>query len=291
MDIRKRKGYPRSFFHVMNRGARKVSIFADGVDRKIFRGLLARFAEKYDVPILGWCLMPNHYHLQPDTDGTSLSEMMRDLDATYARSFNERHGSEGCLFQGPFKSMLIQEMDGLAYVNRYLHLNPVDLHQSPGEYAWSSCRVYLGVEAQPPWMALEPVMSAIRKPGMSDAESYAYYLQAGLTGRRKKTRPHNDEIGDFYSEWIRHLEEKVIEETVGMEDLFRLLSLSTLVTWVAHCAYEVPAQYLAEFYEYAGAATVRSICSRVQRRLDEDPALRAALGSLHGVHVPPTRKR
>src|SRR5205085_8010509 len=113
----------------MNRGARKVSIFADQTDRNTFRNLLGCFAEKHSVKILAWCLMPNHYHLQPDYEGTPLSLMMRDLNRTYARRFNERHGTTGCLFQGPFKSMLIRDLDGLAYVNRYIHLNLVDLGQ------------------------------------------------------------------------------------------------------------------------------------------------------------------
>src|SRR6185503_17539781 len=99
---------------------------------KIFRGLLGRFAQDYSVKILAWCLMPNHYHLQPDSEGTPLSHMMRDLDATYARSFNARHGTVGCLFQGPFKSIHIRDSEGLTYVNRYIHLNPVDIHQAPG---------------------------------------------------------------------------------------------------------------------------------------------------------------
>ncbi|RPH40573.1 MAG: hypothetical protein EHM91_10960, partial [Planctomycetota bacterium] len=134
IEVRKRVGLPRGWFHVMNRGARKVSIFADEDDRAIFRGLMARFADRYSVKILGWCLMPNHYHIQPECEGTPLTQMMRDLDGTYARVFNGRHGTTGCLFQGPFKSMLIRDREGLAYVNSYIHLNPLDNGQSQASY-------------------------------------------------------------------------------------------------------------------------------------------------------------
>ena len=97
MDIRRhRMELPRGYFHIYNRGARKVSIFADQADRRIFVSLLGRFATKYEIGVLAWCLMPNHYHLEADTDGPRLCGMMRDLDGNYARSFNERHDTSGC---------------------------------------------------------------------------------------------------------------------------------------------------------------------------------------------------
>lgn len=280
MELRRRIGYPRSYFHVMNRGARKVSIFADQDDRKLFRGLLGRFAEKHAVKILAWCLMPNHYHLQPDCEGTPLSLMMRDLDRTYARAFNERHGTTGCLFQGPFKSMVLQDADGLAYVNRYIHLNPVDIGQPPDHYRWSSCGSYLGVEPVPSWMDLDPVMKMIHTPDRSDAESYAYYLSEGLA--RKKRRPKKklkNEIGDFYHDWILHLEEKCIERLIGREDSLGKVSLTTLVCWLAHRVYDIPAQIVASFYGYASSATVRANCSRLNERLEQDLEFREALES------------
>jgi len=286
IQVRRRIGLPKSWFHVMNRGARKVSIFADEVDRNIFRGLLGRFAEKYSVKVLAWCLMPNHYHIQPDCEGTPLSLMMRDLDGTYARVFNARHGTTGCLFQGPFKSMLIRDPDGLAYVNRYIHLNPLDLGQPPASYCWSSCGAYLGIANVPSWMDLEPVRQVLRIPGRSDAESYASYLRQRR--QRRKVRKRQDPVGDFYTEWIRRLEERCIEKLVGREDALRRISAATLTTWIAHRMDGLPAGIIASFFGYASAATVRAICGRIQQRLTEDPAFADALGS---VTISATQKR
>lgn len=275
MEVRRRIGYPRSYFHVMNRGARKVSIYADEEDRAIFRSLLGHYAEKHSVKLLAWCLMPNHYHLQPDCEGTPLSLMMRDLDRSYARSFNGRHGTTGCLFQGPFKSMVIRDLEGLAYVNRYIHMNPVDIGQSPASYRWSSCSLYLGASDVPSWIDLGPVSQAVRLPDLSDPESYAHYLQAGLVKRKKKRRAA-DPVKDFYTEWIRHLEERCIERLQG-EKALALLSISSLVTWVAHRIHEVPAAAIASYYGLGSEAAVRVACVRFQERLDEDPSLRQAL--------------
>lgn len=279
MEIRRRIGLDRSYLHVMNRGARKVSIFADEGDRRMFRSLLGRFASNYSVNILAWCLMPNHYHIESDSEGTPLSRMMHDLDGTYARAFNRRHDTTGCLFQGPFKSMLIRDEEGLAYVNRYIHLNPIDLGQAPGSYPWSSCAAYLGVAEIPPWMDLEPVSAWLRTSGQSDGESYLEYLKRGLLKPRKK-RTHADPVGDFHTEWIRHLEERLVEAMTGRDDVLSGTSLSTIVTWMAQRTYGIPAKVVADFYGYASAATVRAVSGRVQKRLIEDPNFRIALESV-----------
>lgn len=268
IQVRKRVGLPKSWFHVMNRGARKVSIFADEDDRVIFRGLMAKFAERYSVKILGWCLMPNHYHIQPECEGTSLSNMMRDLDGTYARVFNGRHGTAGCLFQGPFKSMLIRDRVGLAYVNRYIHLNPLDLGESPAAYRWSSCGTYLGLQPVPSWMDLEPVLQQLRTPGLSDAESYSFYLSRR---RRRKAKRRQDPVGDFYAEWIRHLEERCIEKTLGQEEILGPVTTASLVGWIAQRAYGIPSETIAMFFGQSSPGAVRAATVRVQQRIEEDP--------------------
>jgi REP element-mobilizing transposase RayT len=287
IEVRRRIGHPKGWFHVMNRGARKVSIFADEADRTIFRSLLGRFAAKHSVKILAWCFMPNHYHLQPESEGTPLSNMMRDLDGNYARSFNERHGTKGCLFQGPFKSMLIRDREGLVYVNRYIHMNPIDIGQSPEGYRWSSCNAYLGLAPVPSWMDLEPVQQCLRKPERSDAESYAFYLEERRS-RPRKIRKRPDPVGDFYTEWIRHLEEKCIERLVGCEDSLGRVTTTTVVTWLAHRVYGVPAEVIAAFFGYGSPATVRAVTGRVQQRIVQDPAFREAIQS---VTIPATQKR
>jgi REP element-mobilizing transposase RayT len=266
---------PRSTFHVYNRGARKVSIFADQADRRIFVSLLGRFALKHDVRILSWCLMPNHYHLEPDTDGPRLCGMMRDLDGNYARSFNQRHQSTGCLFQGPFKSTVIEDREGLAYVSRYIHLNPVDLNEAPRSYRWSSCAVYLGTAEAPAWLDAGPVIEALRNEDCSDIESYERYLQAGVDRPRKPRKP--DPLEDFHGEWIRHLEEKSIERLTGKESLLAGLPIRSLVCFIAHRLHRVPADTVAEYFGYSSPGSVRTACWRIQNRLDQDPQLQEAL--------------
>jgi REP element-mobilizing transposase RayT len=259
----------------MNRGARKVSIFSDEVDRRIFVSLMGRFATKYEVDVLAWCLMPNHYHVESDTDGPKLCAMMRDLDGNYARSFNLRHDTTGCLFQGPFKSVQIDDSVGLAHVSRYIHLNPIDLGESPIGYRWSSCNDYLGMTSPPPWLNTGPVKSALRNEDLSDSENYRRYLQEGMDRPRKPRKA--DPLADFHAEWIRHLEERCIERLTGRDDLLGQYSIQTLVCYVAHRLYRVPAEMVAEYFGYSGADAIRSLCWRFQERAADNPSLQEAI--------------
>ena len=276
MEVRRRINLPRGVFHVMNRGARKVSIFADEPDRRIFVRMLGRFAMKYEVPILAWCLMPNHYHLEPDTDGRRLCAMMRDLDGNYARSFNERHETSGGLFQGPFKSILIEDLIGMAHVSRYIHLNPVDLGEAPAAYRWSSCAEYLGLRERPAWLDLDPVTLAIRNEDRGDVENYRQYLQEGLDRPRKSKK--QEPLADFHAEWIRYLEAQCIERLTGKEHLLGRVSLQSLVCYIAHRLHRVAADLVAEYFG-CSPRTVRSNCSRVHQRASDDPLLQEAIRS------------
>jgi REP element-mobilizing transposase RayT len=277
MEVHRRIDLPRSFFHVMNRGARKVSIFADEVDRRIFVSMLGSFATKYEVGILAWCLMPNHYHLEPDTDGRRLCAMMRDLDGNYARSFNERHDTSGCLFQGPFKSILIEDLAGVAHVSRYIHLNPIDLGEPPVTYRWSSCSSYLGHTEAPPWVDLDPVFLAIRNEDCGDVENYRRYLQEGLDRPRK---PRKDPMTDFNVEWVRFLEQKCVERLAGKEHLLGRVTLQSLVCYVAQRTHRVPADIVADYFGYSSASNARKAAARVHKRAEEDPFLAAAIQSV-----------
>jgi REP element-mobilizing transposase RayT len=287
MEIRNRVGHPRAFFHVMNRGARGLSIFAGDEDRALFLRLLSKFALKYEVDIVAWCLMPNHYHLAPDTEGTRLSEMMHDLDGTYAKFFNQKHELKGCLFQGPFKSMLIQDVDGLAYVSRYIHLNPSRDPERAASYPWSSCRSYLGLAPIPAWLKPWSVLDHCREGGKSVVESYSSYLATSL--RRSRPSPASgEEPGAFYLEWMRYLEERIADGLLRSRSLFGRVSLQTVVAWVARRISGISPAAVAEYCGYKDEESVRAVTGRFHMRLQENPLL---LRTLETVIADATRQR
>jgi REP element-mobilizing transposase RayT len=287
MEIKRRVGLPRMNFHVMNRGARGISIFSGEEDRSLFVGLMGKLALKYEVGIVSWGLMPNHYHLEPDSEGNPLVEMMRDLDGTYARAYNERHGTWGCLFQGPFKSMAIRDVEGLAYVSRHIHRNPLSTGHRPEDYRWSSCRSYLGLERIPAWLRPWPVLDHCREKGMSAIESYRKYLAAAPLPTRTG-RASTDEFECFYLEFIRHLEERFLEKLIPLNGLLGRISPRTVVAWAAHNLQGIPARRVADYYGYKDEDSVRALVGRFQMRLDDNPRLREILES---VSISATRKR
>jgi hypothetical protein len=200
---------------------------------------------------------------------------MRDLDGNYARSFNERHDTSGCLFQGPFKSVLIEDAVGVAYVSRYIHLNPVDLGEAPIPYRWSSCADYVGLRESPPWLDLGPVTMALRNEDLGDVENYRRYLKEGLERPRKAKK--SDPLAEFSVEWVRFLEERCIERLAGKEALLGHLTVHSLVCYIAHRIHRVPAEFIAEYFGYSNPAAVRRAASRIQHRADQDPRFAAFL--------------
>ena len=121
---------PKEYFkgamhHLYNRGVNKDLIFKDEKDYLIFLKRLRFYKNKYNVDILSYCLMPNHFHLQTRMlDENGLSKMMQFLTNSYAMYFNHKYKHSGHVFEGKFKAILIQENWEL-YLSRYVHLNPI----------------------------------------------------------------------------------------------------------------------------------------------------------------------
>jgi putative transposase len=146
--------FPGALYHVTSRGNEQRAIFRNDRDRKAFLGFLAIAALRYGWSITAWVLMTNHYHLVIQTPKANLSRGMHWLNGTYAGWFNHQHGRSGHLFQGRFKSFLIEKETYFAEVLRYVVLNPVraGMVERPEDYRWSSYRATAGLEAAPAWL-------------------------------------------------------------------------------------------------------------------------------------------
>lgn len=123
--------------HVMNRGVRGEDIFRTDHDRRLFMRLAVKTSKKYEIRVLGYCLMPNHFHLVLDCPSGNLSAMMRDLSGRYARAFNRSYGLRGALFGQRFHSVLIETDNQLLATSRYVDRNPLELKIRIDNYPWS----------------------------------------------------------------------------------------------------------------------------------------------------------
>ena len=129
--------------HVVQRGNNRQVCFTSDNDMAAFANWLREAAEKYSVAVHAWVFMTNHVHLLL-TPGTNhaVSNCMQFLGRYYVRYFNYRYGRTGTLFEGRFKSSIIQTNQYLLACYRYIELNPVraGLVRDPADYVWSSYR-------------------------------------------------------------------------------------------------------------------------------------------------------
>lgn len=137
-------GYPH---HIIQRGNNRQPIFASTADYEHLLGLIEEFAKKFGVAVHSYVLMSNHIHLlaTPQTaDG--IPQMMQALGRSYVRYFNSRQARTGTLWEGRYKSTLIQAERYLLACMVYIDLNPVraGLVGDPADYPWSSYLHYVG---------------------------------------------------------------------------------------------------------------------------------------------------
>ena len=128
-------------YHLINRGNGRQRIFHKEGDYRAFIDLLLQARGKYGVSLLAWCLMPNHFHLlvQP-TEADRLNKWMQWLMTTHVRRYHKHYGSSGHVWQGRYKSFIVQDDEHLLTVTRYIEGNPVRALLAPtaGQWPWSS---------------------------------------------------------------------------------------------------------------------------------------------------------
>ena len=117
--------YPGAAYHVMNRGNRRQQVFHSDRDYETFLLKLEEVGDTYQIEIRSFCLMPNHFHLYLCTPEGNLSRFMQALLTSFTVTKNRRDRRSGHLFQGRFKSILVEEELYGSEVSRYIHLNPI----------------------------------------------------------------------------------------------------------------------------------------------------------------------
>ncbi len=131
--------------HVVQRGNNRQICFASDSDFKAYAKWLLEAASKYGVAIHAWVFMTNHVHLLlTPTSPNAISHCMQYLGRYYVRYFNYRHKRTGTLFEGRFKSCVVQNQKYLLACQRYIELNPVraGMVSDPAEYTWSSYQAH-----------------------------------------------------------------------------------------------------------------------------------------------------
>jgi putative transposase len=129
----------------MDRGHNRQAVFLDDEDRAAFLALVRRYRDRFRFRLFHYCLMTNHFHLllqlpQPER----LSVLMAGLLRAYVHHMHRRHRFVGHLWQGRFKSPMVQEEAYWLSCGRYIERNPLEAQMvtEPWHYRWSSAAAY-----------------------------------------------------------------------------------------------------------------------------------------------------
>jgi putative transposase len=156
-------------YHALNRGNNRADVFGDDDDRVAFLEALAKTKERYPFSLLGYCLMTNHFHLlvRPAA-GQSISRILQSLTVAHTWRYHKRYRTLGHVWQGRFKSAVIQDDAHLLVVLRYIEANPLRAKMviDPAEYKWSSFP-YHGLGQDDPLLSPFPEWEDL---GKTDAE-------------------------------------------------------------------------------------------------------------------------
>jgi putative transposase len=173
-------GYPH---HIIQRGNNRQNIFQSAADYQLFLSLLTEAAAQHKVAIHSYVLMSNHYHLlATPQDEQGLPLMVQQVGRSYVRQFNLRYERTGTLFEGRFKSTLIQTERYLLACMAYIDLNPVraGMVQQPQDYAWSSYGHYAGLRTDK-LITPHPHFWNLGNTPYAREASYAALVRAGVS--------------------------------------------------------------------------------------------------------------
>jgi REP element-mobilizing transposase RayT len=197
------------WYHVTARGNERRAIYRDDRDRMHFCELLGEMVGRFRVRLHAYVLMDNHFHLLLELTESNLSRAGQWLNVSYSVWFNRRHKRSGHLFQGRFRSIVVDPVEWGRELSRYIHLNPVRVGRlklgkaerrrrragaagAPDpkvvaerlawlrRYRWSSYRAYVELGRQPAWLESAAVLGLGGAGQKGSRRAYRDYVEAAL---------------------------------------------------------------------------------------------------------------
>jgi REP element-mobilizing transposase RayT len=183
--------FPGAFYHIMSRGNERQDIFRCDDDRKMFLDLIGDFSERFEIDMFAYVLMDNHFHLLLRTRQANLPKAMQWLGTTYTRKFNNRHDRSGHLFQGRYKSILVENDQYLLHLSCYIHRNPIraGIISRLADYPWSSYLSYGYARKTPKWLDTSLILNLMTN---SRTDPHLEY--------REKVQQYSDETKNIWED-------------------------------------------------------------------------------------------
>lgn len=173
-----------ALYHVTARGDRKDHIFRFDSDRMTWLTLLGETCDRFNLAVLAYCQMTNHFHILLETVDGQLSRGMRHLNGNYSQYFNRAHGLVGHVFQGRFQAILCQRERYMKELARYIELNPVraNMMALPSEWPWSSYNATMDMVDGPSWLRTDELLAHFDSNRHQARLAYEEFVVAGMGG-------------------------------------------------------------------------------------------------------------
>lgn len=170
--------YPGAIYHITARGNGGNNIFNNPKDYLLFLEELKKTIEEYNWICYAYCLMPNHYHLLIKTLDPNLSTGMRQLNGNYTQRYNIKHKRYGHLFQGRFKSVIVEDTGYLGNIVRYIVLNPVKakLAKTISAWPWSSHKEVIGRKKSTGCVQIDETLKVFHKNKQTARKEYLKFI-------------------------------------------------------------------------------------------------------------------
>lgn len=172
----KRNDEPGAWFHVMNRGLARRTVFPEEWACRLFLAQLAREYRAQRIQLHAYCLLPTHFHLLVRSPQGSLSEALRRVQNTFVRKFNRRARRDGPLFRGRFLSKRIESYDYRVAVVRYIDANAVAARivSRAERYPFGSAAA-LSAGSPPRWLTTSWIGRCLREAGLQKGSARGYF--------------------------------------------------------------------------------------------------------------------
>lgn len=170
-----------ALYHVTSRGDGREDIYLSDHDRELFLSVLGEVCQRFNWHCHAYCLMSNHYHLLIETPDANLAQGMRQLNGVYTQRFNQARKRVGHVFQGRYKSILVEKDSYLLELSRYIVLNPVRARmvRAAQDWPWSSYRATAGFSEAPRWLTVNWILSAFGLHLSEAVKSYKLFIAEG----------------------------------------------------------------------------------------------------------------
>jgi putative transposase len=178
--------YPDAYYHVSNVALDGQRVFPSARYYEAFLQALDETCLRLNVQVHAYTLLKDRYHLLVKTPEANLSRFMRQIDGLYTQYYQRLKKSEGSLFRGRYKAVLVQADKYLLPLSRFIHLGV--RKQDLDSHAWSSYHAYINKAKAPAWLVRDETLAQIDGPANKRYQRYAEYVAQGV----------DEELAHFY---------------------------------------------------------------------------------------------